>query len=306
MQGFLNLNKPAGFTSHDCVAKLRRILRLKRIGHAGTLDPAATGVLPVALGKATRLLQFLRDDKAYCAIIRLGIVTTTDDLEGEIISAVPVEDLSLEVVTNHLEKFLGKIQQIPPNYSAIQVGGKRLYDLARKGEKIEVPARNVEVHNIDILDWRPGEFPEIDLAISCGPGTYIRSIARDLGSVLNTGGTLARLIRTESSGFYLSDSLTFEQVEDFCQQGCFEPLSPISALQHLPAIILPPVLARRWCQGQKIFEGFSFENLGENTENINHIVRVHDESDILLGISRVDVVNESDVFLAPEVVLESI
>ncbi|PLZ39939.1 tRNA pseudouridine(55) synthase TruB, partial [Fischerella thermalis WC542] len=134
MFGFLNLNKPFGWTSHDCVAKTRKLLRLKRVGHAGTLDPAATGVLPIALGKATRLLQYLPGEKAYQATIRLGVRTTTDDLQGEIIAEKSVTNVTLETVKTALQKFQGKIEQIPPSYSAIQVDGKRLYELARKGE----------------------------------------------------------------------------------------------------------------------------------------------------------------------------
>ncbi|HEY9875793.1 MAG TPA: tRNA pseudouridine(55) synthase TruB, partial [Candidatus Obscuribacterales bacterium] len=130
----MNLNKPAGMTSHDCVARVRRLLRLKRVGHGGTLDPAVTGVLPIAVGKATRLLQFLRQDKAYRGTIRLGLRTTTDDLEGEVIATQPVTNLSLDAVKFALEQFQGIIQQVPPSYSAIQVQGKRLYDLARAGE----------------------------------------------------------------------------------------------------------------------------------------------------------------------------
>ncbi|MEO0843648.1 MAG: tRNA pseudouridine(55) synthase TruB, partial [Cyanobacteria bacterium J06643_5] len=208
MFGFLNLDKPFDWTSHDCVAKTRRLLRIKKVGHAGTLDPAATGVLPIAIGKATRLLQYLPSDKAYKATIRLGVQTTTDDLQGEVIHQQFVNGLNLETVKAALEKFQGKIEQIPPSYSAIQVGGKRLYDLARKGEKIEVPVRTVEVFSIDILDWRESDFPELDVNISCGGGTYIRAIARDLGAVLETGGTLAALRRTVSSGFNLADSMT--------------------------------------------------------------------------------------------------
>jgi len=252
LQGFLNLHKAAGFTSHDCVAKVRRLLRLKRVGHAGTLDPAATGVLPIALGKATRLLQFLRQDKAYRATIRLGLSTTTDDLEGETLRAQPVPHLSLDAVTAALQAFQGKIQQVPPNFSAIQVQGKRLYDMARAGQAIAVPPRAVEVFSLDVLGWRPGDFPELDLAIACGPGTYIRSIARDLGQSLDTGGTLAALIRTASSGFELVDSLTLEDLEAQIEAGTFQLTHPETALHHLVPITLPPDIARRWCQGQKI------------------------------------------------------
>jgi len=159
VQGFVNLNKPGGLTSHDCVARLRKLLRLKRIGHGGTLDPAATGVLPIALGKATRLLQYLSHEKAYRARIRFGITTSTDDLEGEILTQRDASDLTLAEVQTALPQFVGKIEQIPPSYSAIQVGGKRLYELARAGQLVEAPLRQVEVHQIQILDWHPGELP---------------------------------------------------------------------------------------------------------------------------------------------------
>ncbi|MEQ8963487.1 MAG: tRNA pseudouridine(55) synthase TruB, partial [Coleofasciculus sp. C2-GNP5-27] len=136
MQGFLNLNKSAGFTSHDCVAKVRRLLRLKRVGHGGTLDPLATGVLPIALGRATRLLQYMTSDKAYRATIRLGVKTTTDDLEGDIVATASASGLTLETVVPLLQQFQGKIDQIPPMYSAVQVQGKRLYELARAGKTV--------------------------------------------------------------------------------------------------------------------------------------------------------------------------
>lgn len=252
LQGFLNLNKSIGLTSHDCVSRVRRLLQLKRVGHGGTLDPAATGVLPIALGKATRLLQFLPQDKAYRAKIQLGMTTTTDDLEGEIIAQTPSSNLSLEQVTSALEQFQGKIEQIPPSYSAIQVQGKRLYDLARAGEKVEVPARMVEVFKIEVLDWLPGDFPQLEVAIACGSGTYIRAIARDLGRALQTGGTLAALLRTASSSFDLANSLTLEQLETQLQQGTFQPIPPESALAHLNTISLPAPSAQKWCQGQRL------------------------------------------------------
>lgn len=285
MDGFLNLNKPFGFTSHDCVAKVRKILKQKRIGHAGTLDPAAVGVLPIAIGRATRLLQYLRLDKAYRATIRFGITTATDDLEGEILTQQAVSDLILKQIEEKLPLFQGKIQQIPPKYSAIQIEGKRLYDLARSGVEIEVPARSVEVYQIEILDWRSGEFPELELAIACGSGTYIRSIARDLGAVLETGATLAKLIRTESSGFDLSNSLTFEEIDS--QRLML--ISPDVALTHLPKINLPIGIDRRWQQGQKI--AVEIEPSG--------ILRVYNEDDLFLGIA-----NYLDGLIIPQMVYE--
>ena len=295
MQGFLNLNKPAGWTSHDCVARVRRLLKLKRVGHAGTLDPAAVGVLPLAVGKATRLLQFLPDNKAYRATVRFGMTTTTDDLEGETLTAKTVPELELSQIEAILPRFVGKIEQIPPRYSAIQVGGKRLYDLARQGKAVEVPRRTVEVFNIEVLGWHPGEFPELELAIACGGGTYIRSIARDLGEMLGTGGTLARLVRTHSSGFDLTDSLTAEGLESQIEQGTFQLVRPSIALKHLPAFTLTsPEDARRWCQGQRI--------VCEAENNTPSVIRLYHPDGLFLGLGRW-VVGESQTVLTPEIVL---
>ncbi|PSB18751.1 tRNA pseudouridine(55) synthase TruB [Phormidesmis priestleyi ULC007] len=296
MNGFLNLNKPLGFTSHDCVAKVRRILKLKRVGHAGTLDPAATGVLPIALGRATRLLQYLPSDKAYHATICFGLTTATDDLEGEVLAKQPASGLTLEAVKSKLPLFQGTIQQVPPNYSAIQVQGKRLYDLARSGELIEVPARSVDIYQLEILDWRSGEFPELDLAIACGSGTYIRSIARDLGAMLDVGGTLAKLIRTDSSGFTLSDSLTLDEFATQVQDQAFSPIDPDIALAHLPIFTLPEEPAKRWRWGQKVV----------TDEVINAaIVRVRHEDNRFLGIAQL-VESEEGRLLIPQMVFEPI
>jgi tRNA pseudouridine55 synthase len=285
VQGFLNLNKPFDWTSHDCVAKVRKLLKMKRVGHAGTLDPAATGVLPIALGKATRLLQYLPGEKAYHATIRLGVQTTTDDLQGEIITSAPCPGLDLENVKTVLSQFVGKIEQIPPSYSAIQVNGKRLYDLARKGEIVEVPVRTVEISQIQVLDWRDGDFPELDVAIACGTGTYIRAIARDLGNILNTGGTLSALIRTQSSNFHIQDSITFADLES--QIATFQPISPDAPLQHLKAVNLPTELAKKWCQGQKISLDI----------DIHNFVRIYETETNFLGIGKLE-----DNLLIPQMV----
>ncbi len=296
MLGFLNLHKSQGFTSHDCVAKVRRILRMKQVGHGGTLDPDAIGVLPIALGRATRLLQFLPTDKAYIGTIKLGIVTTTDDLAGEVITSQPVTDLDLATIPQALEKFQGKISQIPPRYSAIQVGGKRLYDLARTGVAIDVPVREVEIFGIKILDWRPQEFPELDVEIACGAGTYIRSIARDLGEILGTGGTLAALSRTRSAGFSLDDGISLTELET--QLESWQPIAPQIALRHLPELVLPPDLAKRWTQGQKIPHPEPSPNL------VGEFIRITEDTGDLLGISQIMVSPlDQQLILVPKVVL---
>ncbi|RUT10263.1 tRNA pseudouridine synthase B [Dulcicalothrix desertica PCC 7102] len=289
MQGFLNLNKPFGWTSHDCVAKVRKLLRLKRVGHAGTLDPAATGVLPIALGKATRLLQYLPGDKAYNATIRFGIQTTTDDLQGEVIASCACPELKLEDIKDLLPQFLGKVNQIPPSYSAIQVDGKRLYDLARQGIAVEAPVRTVEIFSIEVLDWRPGEFAELDVAIACGAGTYIRSIARDLGAALDVGGTLAALQRTVSSGFNLANSISIEALE--AQLQTFQPMSPDAPLQYLSSISLLEEDAKKWRQGQRIAQ-----QINESSQYL----RVYTDG-LFIGISEF-----KDDLLVPAMVFEPV
>lgn len=294
MFGLINLNKPATWTSHDCVAKVRKTLKIKQVGHGGTLDPAATGVLPIAVGQATRLLAYLNTEKAYRAKIRLGVTTTTDDLEGEIIQTHSGQHLSIEDILPHLGQFIGKIAQIPPMYSAIHHEGKRLYELARKGEIIDVPSRIVEIYNIEFLSWSAGEFPEIELTIACGSGTYIRSIARDLGKSLGIGGTLAQLIRTQSCGLHLADSITLEKLEMLQAQGNLALISPVKMLGHLETICLSSDEAQRWCQGQTLAISIN--------KSIHQSVKVLAQDEQFLGIG-VIITNNEEQLLKPKVVL---
>lgn len=300
MFGFINLNKPADFTSHDCVAKLRRLLNTKKIGHGGTLDPAATGVLPIAVGKATRLLQFLPAPKAYRARIRLGLTTTTDDLEGELLTTISAAHLTKAQVRAGLNNFVGKIDQVPPMYSAIKRDGQKLYELARKGEKVDIPARTISVGKIELLDFVPGDAAEVEVDINCSPGTYIRAIARDLGELLEVGGTLARLIRTESCSLQLDTSLTFSELETQLQQNTFSLIAPDSLLTHLQSITLPLNEAIRWCQGQAISVAI-VKNLGLDRGNNNYAL-VYGEDNLFLGISIV-FMSESGWIIKPKVVL---
>jgi tRNA pseudouridine55 synthase len=295
LQGFLNLHKPLGITSHDCVGQVRRILKTKRVGHGGTLDPQADGVLPIAVGKATRLLQFLPSDKAYQGTVKFGLVTNTDDLAGEVIARTDASHLTLEEIEKFLPDFLGKIKQIPPRFSAIHVGGKRLYDLARQGETVEIPERSVEIFALRVMAWRPGDLPELDLDIACGAGTYIRAIARDLGEKLGTGGTLAKLTRSKSAGFDLANSITLEELADQLQAGNFPIISPTIALSHLPMIALTEEQAKKWCQGQRS-QGENInqqlEKFGDLTDQIHW--RIYDPTEQFLGIGELLVERETD------------
>ena len=210
--GFLNVNKPGGMTAHDVVARVRRITRIKQVGHAGTLDPMATGVLPVAVGKACRLIRFLPGKKTYLAGIRFGRSTTTDDIEGETLSESSAWPAEIDVLAL-LPQFTGQQKQTPPMYSAIHVGGKRLYQLARAGETadtIEVPEREVFIDSIEFVSY---EAPILMVRVICSAGTYIRSIARDLGNKLGCGGCLDSLVREQAGPFQIDQSYTLEQLK---------------------------------------------------------------------------------------------
>lgn len=213
--GFLLVDKAAGMTSHDVVAKARKKLGTKRVGHAGTLDPMATGVLVLGVGVATKLLQYVTDGtKRYEATIRLGQSTHTDDREGEVIASYDVSKISKEVILEELAKFVGKIQQRPSSVSAIKVDGKTAHERVRAGETVELPAREVEITKIEIKEIRNVDsFIDIEVFVTCSAGTYIRAIARDLGQSLNAGGHLTSLRRTLVSPFDISECLDLESAE---------------------------------------------------------------------------------------------
>lgn len=243
LHGFLTIDKPAGMTSHDVVARVRRLVRQKRVGHGGTLDPAATGVLPIGLGEATRLLEYLVEGrKGYLATIELGRTTTTDDAEGETLVERPVQPLTAEQLRAALAAFTGTIMQVPPMYSAIQVDGQRMYDLARRGEELELAARPVEIDAITLLEWQP---PRLTIKVSCGKGTYIRAIARDLGAALGCGAHLAVLRRTVVGPLSLENAVplaTLEQEPDVLRQHL---LPPEAAVAHLRCLELDEEATRR-------------------------------------------------------------
>lgn len=211
MFGFLNVYKPQGKSSHDVVAILRRITKVKQIGHTGTLDPFAEGVLPICIGKATRLIEYLEDDKAYIGTVKLGESTTTYDTEGEIVNSSE-KKVSLQEIKTALEKFRGNIQQLPPIYSAIKVNGKKLYEYARKGEEVKIEPREVTIYKLDIVNFDE-EKQLLELHIECSKGTYIRSIAHDLGEVLGCYGHLIKLVRTKAGMFEIKNSIKLDSIQ---------------------------------------------------------------------------------------------
>ena len=212
MFGFLNIYKPKRMTSHDVVSVLRRVTKVKQIGHTGTLDPFAEGVLPICIGKATRLIEYLKDDKAYIGTVQLGKSTTTYDIEGEVVGVNNNFDLSVEDIEAQLNNFRGEIEQTPPIYSAIKVQGKKLYEYARNEQEVEIPKRRVTISKLDILNY-DSETKQLELYIACSKGTYIRSIANDLGEKLGAYGHLIKLVRVKAGDFDIEKSVKLDSIQ---------------------------------------------------------------------------------------------
>ena len=220
MNGIFNIDKPAGWTSHDVVARVRRLAGQKRVGHAGTLDPIATGVLPVVLGTATRLVEYLADaDKAYRATVVLGATTDTYDREGTLTPSANTSMPSLQEVETALQQFRGEIEQLPPMHSAIKIGGKKLYELARQGIEVERQPRKVTISNLVLEEYKP---PTLQIFVECSKGTYIRSLAHDLGTALGRGAYLEALIRTRHGPFTLEGATTLEGLEAAFKAGTWQ------------------------------------------------------------------------------------
>jgi tRNA pseudouridine55 synthase len=254
MLGVVNLDKPVGPTSHDMVGLLRRLTGTRRIGHAGTLDPLASGVLPILVGLATRFSEELTGGpKRYEATIRLGATSATDDGEGPIEpgdGAIPDE----AAIRRALARFVGSFAQRPPAYSARKVAGRAAYRVARSGETVELASRPVTVHAIDVLSFNPGDaWTDIIIDLRCGPGTYVRSIARDLGEALGCGGYLRALRRTEAAGLRVEDAVGPEQLEALAGAGRLgEAVLPIADLLPLPRMQLSAPDATRFRHGSRI------------------------------------------------------
>jgi tRNA pseudouridine55 synthase len=241
VEGILPLYKPAGLTSHDCVFKLRKILKTKKIGHTGTLDPDVTGVLPVCIGKATKVAEYVTDaGKAYEGEVTIGFSTTTEDASGDVVETKIVNRvISRSEIQEVLESLTGEIVQTPPMYSAVKVGGVRLYEYARKGIEVERPARKVNIYSIQLLDDRQeffGETIQFRFRVSCSKGTYIRTLAVMIGESLGYPAHMSQLTRIQSASFTLDDCLTLDEVQSLMDEGKLDKfLKPLeSALSHLP------------------------------------------------------------------------
>ena len=277
--GIINVYKEKGFTSFDVVAKLRGILRTKKIGHTGTLDPDAEGVLPVCIGRATKVCDILTDkDKVYEAVMLLGVETDTQDTSGEILKQLPVE-VSEEAVKEAIRSFVGEYAQVPPMYSALKVNGKKLYELAREGKTVERKARNVTIFSIDILEM---DLPRVRMSVHCSKGTYIRTLCHDIGQKLGCGGCMEKLLRTKVGVFELQDTLRISEVDELAKAGqveekiisveeLFEDYTKVWTKQKFDVVVH---------NGNRIEKRMMQNQIAANTERL----RVYDSENVFIGV----------------------
>ena len=255
VDGILNVDKPIGMTSMDVVRRIKRTSRQKRVGHGGTLDPAATGVIAICLGQATRMMEYLIDGtREYRALVELGVETDTYDAVGQVVSRGDPSAVTLQDLERALESFRGSIEQVPPMYSALKSQGKRLYDLARAGHHVERKPRRVEVLSVDVLDWSP---PVVTLEATCGRGFYVRSLAHDLGEALGCGGHLRSLVRLRSGPFKISEAMTLADAEKCFIDGTWHEAlqSPDVVVGHMRAAIVGSRLKKMIRQGRPLPSG---------------------------------------------------
>lgn len=250
--GYLNVNKPDDWTSTDVVRKLKGMTKVKKIGHGGTLDPIATGVLPICLGNATRFAEMiLLGTKEYRITMQLGVATNTYDSEGDVTAEADYSQVTKEEAEAALEGFRGKFEQKPPMFSAVKHNGKRLYELARKGIEVERKTRQVEVKRLELTRWEP---PQAELDVECSHGFYARSLTHDFGQQVGCGAHLTGLVRTRAGRFDIKDSHTLEEIQEHVDAGTWHDLvEPIDfTLQHLPSVKLDPVTAETVQHGQSL------------------------------------------------------
>lgn len=281
INGIVNIYKEKGYTSHDVVAVLRKVVGQKKIGHTGTLDPDATGVLPVCLGRATKVCELLTDhDKTYEALLLLGKTTDTQDISGEVLEEKDPAHLTEEEVRSCIESFIGEYDQVPPMYSALKVNGKKLYELAREGKTVERKSRRVQIHGIRILEMN---LPHVRMEVDCSKGTYIRTLCHDIGEKLQVGGCMEELERTKVGRFLKEDAVTLDEVRQKMEQGegaeLFTPLDQIFA--ELPAVTVTDAKAWMSYNGNDLPERFLLEK-EEWTDGQE--VRVYDSRKNFIGL----------------------
>ncbi|WP_438491958.1 tRNA pseudouridine(55) synthase TruB [Paenibacillus sp. IHBB 3054] len=287
LTGVLAVFKPAGYTSHDVVAKARRILGMKRIGHTGTLDPQVTGVLPLCLGRATRVVEYIQElPKEYVATLRLGMASDTEDLTGTITETVDEVKVTKEEVLAVLNSFKGVISQVPPMYSAVKVEGKRLYELAREGKTVERKSREVEIYEIEMTDMvYSGNYPDITFRVLCSKGTYIRTLCVDIGRALGVPGVMVKLERTMSAGISANHCLTLEQIAEHKEAGTLDEhlIAADEAISHLSRHSVMDEKRKAALQGQRL----STRYVAPEVKQAGHF-RLYDLQGEFLGIYELD------------------
>ncbi|MBT3941644.1 MAG: tRNA pseudouridine(55) synthase TruB [Chloroflexi bacterium] len=279
--GFLNVDKPAGMTSMDVIRIIRRLTGQKRVGHGGTLDPDATGVLPICIGRASRFIErFVQGRKVYEATATFGSSTDTYDASGRVTAESDASGITLEAIETALPQFIGEIQQVPPMYSAIKVNGERLYKLAREGKEIEREARDVVVHGIKLISWNS---PTLKLRIECGGGFYVRSLIHDMGLTLDNAAHMVSLVRSQVGRFTLDSAVTLEQLEEATEAGGWEQLLyPIdTALMDVPAVVVDPAQEEAIGYGKPV-------QINTDVENVHQEVRAYNREGELIALMSFD------------------
>ncbi len=296
--GLLVLRKPPGPTSHDCVGRLRRLLGVRRIGHAGTLDPLAEGVLVMGIGTGTRLLEYLGGlPKRYRARLRFGRRTDSQDITGAVLTESDASGVTEEAVLQALDAFRGEILQTPPMVSAVKHEGRRLYELARAGEVVERQPRPVEITQLDLTAFRPGSAPEAELVVQCSGGTYIRTLCHDLGEALAVGATMSALTREAVGPYLLEDAIPLDELTNETAWSAVR--CPASAVAHLPRLTLGPDEAARLCLGQRRLVPAEMCSLG-----IGNPIAVFAESGTLLAVGQLKV-QDGALVLSPLKVIDA-
>ncbi len=300
--GFLVINKDKGFTSHDCVKQIRKILNIKKVGHTGTLDPAVTGTLPIAIGSATRFIQYLPQGKTYIGQIKLGIKTNTDDIHGEIINQKDWPKITHYQLDKYLDHFRGLIKQIPPKVSSIHVNGERAYKKAFNNEIFELAPREVKVDELILMKWDPKN-GIIELKIKCSAGTYIRSIARDIGKILNSEGCLMCLKRISACGFHEKNSIKISDMKKNKSDIKNFIVPTISALEHISTLVLKnKEEINFWQTGRAVKVDINYFIENKNTLSLKKVIKVIDDKKTLLGMG---FLNKEDTYINPKLVLNA-
>ena len=299
--GFISINKERGCTSHDCVKQIRKLLDTKKVGHTGTLDPEVTGTLPIAIGNATRFIQYLPQGKTYIGQIQLGIRTKTDDIQGEILNKRDWPILSHKQLDKYLNNFRGIIQQVPPKVSSIHVNGERAYKKSWKNEDFELKPKEVEIEELVLNNWNQIN-GILEIKVSCSSGTYIRSIARDLGQILDSEGCLLKLKRISACGFHEKNSIKISDISNLKDKKVTFIIPTIFALDHISTLVLTTQEEINFWKTGRIIK-FNANNFFQtSTFDYQKPIKIIDQKKILLGIG---FINEDKDKLQPKLVLNA-